>query len=44
MPLKRSGSRVLHKVGGKWKVRANCKSAQNAKNYIKAVHANKKKK
>ena len=43
MPLKRAKNKVYHKVGGKWKLKAKAKSEENAKKYIKAVYANRRK-
>lgn len=37
MPYKRSGRKVLHKKGGKWKVKQTCKSAAAAERAIKLL-------
>jgi len=40
MPHRRSGNKVLHKKGGKWKVKQTCKSpaaAQKAINLLRGV-------
>ena len=40
MPYRKSGNKVLHKKGGKWKVKQTCKSpaaAQKAINLLRGV-------
>ena len=37
MPYKRQGSKVLHKKGGKWKVKQTCGSPAKAEKAIKLL-------
>jgi len=39
MPLKRKGTVIYHKVGGKWKVKATAKSVEAAKKYMRVQQA-----
>lgn len=39
MPYKRDGKKVLHKKGGKWKVKQTCTSVANAKAAIRLLNA-----
>jgi len=37
MPNKRVGRKVLHKVGGRWKVKQVCSSIENAKKAMRLL-------
>lgn len=39
MPYRRSGKNVLHKKGGKWKVKQHCSNEANAKAAIRLLRA-----
>jgi len=38
MPYKRIGRKVMHKKGGKWKVKQTCKSEAAAKSAIRLLY------
>jgi len=38
MPYKIEGSKVLHMVGGKWKVKQTCKSHAAAESAVRLLH------
>lgn len=37
MPYKVSGKNVMHKKGGKWKVKQQCSSRENAKKAVRLL-------
>lgn len=39
MPYKVDGSKVMHQVGGKWKVKQTCKSHASAESAMRLLNA-----